>query len=160
LADVRRACAAALCAACLLAAAPAVAQSDLTVSKSHGGDFAQGQVGAQYTITVSNVGVSPVVVGNPVTVVDTLPAGMTATAMSGPFWICVVATLTCTNNTALPAGQSYAPITLTVSVAGSAGSPLINSVTVSGGGENNTANDTATDSTTIVGPTDLTVSKS
>jgi hypothetical protein len=35
-----------------------------------------------------------------------------------------------------------------VTVAGSAGSPLINSVTVSGGGNVNTANDTATDSTT------------
>ena len=146
----------------LLAAMPAFAQvPDLTITKSHGGNFAQGQVvGAGYTITVTNAGGGPVLTGNTVTVVDALPAGLTATAMVGPpVWNCVVASVSCTTTSQLAAGQSYPPITLTVSVAGNAGSPLINSVSVSGGGETNTANNTATDPTTILGPADLTITK-
>ena len=147
----------------LLAAVQAFAQvPDLTITKTHGGDFTQGQVsGAGYTITVSNAASGgPVLTGNTVTVVDTLPTGLTATLMTGPpSWNCVLATVTCTTNDFLSAGQSYPAITLLVSVAGNAGSPLINSVTVSGGGETNTANDTATDPTTILGPADLTVTK-
>ncbi len=44
---------------------------------------------------------------------------------------------------------SAAAFTLTVSVASNAGSTLTNSATVAGGGETNTSNDTATDSTTM-----------
>ena len=80
---------------------------------------------------------------------DTLPVGLTATAISGTGWACTLATLTCTRSDALASGASYPAITLTVNVAGNAASPLVNSVTVSGGGQTNTANDTATDSTTI-----------
>ena len=32
---------------------------DLTISKSHSGNFTQGQIGATYTITVSNGGTGP-----------------------------------------------------------------------------------------------------
>jgi hypothetical protein len=124
---------------------------DLTVSKTHVGDFTQGQVGAKYTITVGNLaGVQALVAGNTVTVVDTLPAGLTATAISGTGWTCVLGTLTCTRSDALASGANYPAITLTLNVAASAVGPLVNSVSVSGGGQVNTANDTATDSTTIL----------
>ncbi len=152
---------AALVGAWLLAAGSAFAQApDLTVSKTHNGNFTRSQVGAAYQIIVFNAaGSGPVVAGNTVTVVDTLPAGLTATAMSGSGWNCVLATLTCTRSDGLSANSNYPAIALTVNVAANAASPLINSVAVSGGGQTNTANDTATDSTTILLPADLTVSK-
>jgi uncharacterized repeat protein (TIGR01451 family) len=151
---------AALVGACLLAAGSAFAQApDLTVNKSHNGNFTQGQVGAQYQIFVSNVGAGPVIAGNTVTVVDTLPTGLTGTAMAGGGWTCNLGTLTCTRSSALGVGGTYTQITLVVDVAGNAASPLINTVTVSGGGQTNTTNDTDTDSTTVLGPADLTVSK-
>jgi hypothetical protein len=74
---------------------------------------------------------------------------LTATAIGGTGWGCTLATLTCTRSDALAAGGSY-PLTLTVTVAGNAAASVTNGVTVSGGGESNTANDTAADLTTIV----------
>ena len=52
---------------------------DLTITKTHSGNFTQGQTGATYTLTVSNVGA--VSTSGTVTVTDTLPAGLTATAL-------------------------------------------------------------------------------
>src|SRR5204862_432011 len=127
---------------------------DLTISKSHSGNFFQTQTGAQFFITVTNSGGGPTD-GSTVTVVDTLPAGLTATAMSGSGWSCTVATLTSTRTSTVPAGSSYPFITFTVIVAENASSPLVNSVSVSGGGELNTSNNSATDSVTINGSPDL-----
>jgi uncharacterized repeat protein (TIGR01451 family) len=126
------------------------ATSDLTIAKSHNGDFTQGQIGAQYTITVSNAGDGPT--SGTVTMVDTLPAGLTATAISGTGWTCDLGTLTCTRSNALAAGTSYPDITLTVDVAANAPASVTNTATVSGGGETNTGNDSANDQTTINPP--------
>jgi hypothetical protein len=82
-----------------------------------------------------------------VTVVDTLPAGLTATNIAGTGWACVLNTLTCTRADVLNAGASYPAITLTVNVAANVGGTVTNTATVSGGGELNTANDTASDPT-------------
>jgi uncharacterized repeat protein (TIGR01451 family) len=132
--------------------------SDMTVNKSHTGNFTQGQTGATYSLTVTNSGT--LVSSGTVTVVDTLPSGLTATAISGTGWACVLGTLTCTRNTALAVGASYPVITVTVNVSASAPASVTNSVTVSGGGQNNTTNDTDTDPTTIVQLPDLTINKS
>ena len=131
---------------------------DLSVTKSHVGNFAQGQVGAAYTVTVSNVGQSPTT--GTVTLVDTLPAGLTATAMSGTGWTCTLGTLTCTRSDVLAAGASYPPIALIVNVSASAPASVTNTATVSGGGDLNPANNTANDPTTIT-PTlpDLSIAK-
>src|ERR1044072_6680910 len=131
---------------------------DMTIAKSHSGNFAQGQVGATYSITVTNSGFAAT--SGVVTVTDTLPAGLTATAISGTGWTCTLATLTCTRNNALAAGSSYPAITLTVNVANNAASSVTNSVSVSGGGQTNTSNDTANDPTTITQLPDLTIAKS
>ena len=120
---------------------------DLAIAKTHSGNFTQGQVGATYSITVSNSGSAPT--SGTVTVTDTLPAGLTATGISGTGWACVLATLTCTRSDALGAGASYPPITLTVTVSLVAPASVTNSVSVSGGGETNTSNNSATDPTTI-----------
>ncbi len=128
---------------------------DLTITKSHIGNFFQGQTGATYTVTVNNAGAGPT--AGTVTVTDTLPAGLTATAMAGTGWTCTVATLTCTRTDALAAGASYPAITLTVSVAANAAASVSNLATVAGGGELNTANDSFTDVTTVTIPPDFTI---
>jgi uncharacterized repeat protein (TIGR01451 family) len=128
---------------------------DLAIAKAHSGAFTQGDSGKIYTITVTNVGAAPT--DGSVTVTDTLPIGLSATAMSGSGWTCTVATVTCTRNDALTAGSSYQDITLTVNVASSAAATITNKVAVSGGGEVNTVNNTASDPTTITPITDLVV---
>jgi YVTN family beta-propeller protein len=120
---------------------------DLTVTKTHTGNFAQGQTGAQYIITVTNSGTGPTI--GTVSLTDSLPPGLTATAMSGTGWTCSTVTLTCTRSDTLASATSYQVITLTVSVSSSAPPSVTNTVVVSGGSETNTANDTASDVTTI-----------
>ncbi|MGZ5483432.1 MAG: beta strand repeat-containing protein [Pyrinomonadaceae bacterium] len=136
-----------------------IVQPDLTIAKSHTGNFTQGQTGAQYSLTVTNAG-SASTNGTTVTVTDTLPTGLTATAITGTGWSCVLGTLTCTRTSVLTAGSSYPAITLTVDVANNAPASVTNLVTVSGGGQIYTGNDTATDPTTINQLPDLTVAKS
>lgn len=120
---------------------------DLTLAKSHTGPFFQGQTGATYTLTATNSGTAPV--SGAVTVTDTLPAGLSATAISGSGWTCTLGTLSCTRSDALAAGSSYPPITLNVDVAANAPTSVTNTAAVSGGGQTDTTNDSATDPTTI-----------
>ena len=124
--------------------------SDLTVSKSHVGSFTQGQTGATYTISATNAGGSPT--SGAVSVIDTVPTGLTPTAASGAGWICTVsgATVNCSRSEPLAAGASYPPVTITVNVAASAPASVTNTATISGGGDVNTTNNTATDVTTIL----------
>lgn len=132
--------------------------ADLSITKSHEGNFAAGQSNAQYLVTVSNVGNGTT--AGPVTVTDLLPAGLTATYISGSWqWDCELGTLTCTSTEALPAGESYYPITIWVDVAGNAPSNVVNTATVSGGGDNNSANNSASDPTAIVQAADLSITK-
>lgn len=127
---------------------------DMTGASVHTGTFAQGSTGNTYTLTATNSGGAST--SGAVTVVDALPSGFTATAMSGTGWSCTVGTLTCTRSDALAASSSYPAITLTVSVSASDVGSYTNTVTVSGGGESNTSNDTATDATTVVGAPQIT----
>lgn len=122
---------------------------DLTITKSHSDPFTQGDTGDTFTIIVKNVGASDT--SGTVTVVDTLPAALTATAMSGTGWTCTLGTLTCTRSDVLASGSSYPAITLTVDVANDAPIHLTNKANVSGGGEadNVTANNLATDNVTV-----------
>jgi outer membrane protein assembly factor BamB len=123
---------------------------DLTISKSHSGNFIQGQIGATYTITVTNIGSAAT--SGTVRMTDTLPTSLTPTAISGANWNCTLSPLTCTRSDALAAAASYPAITVTVNVASNAPGSVTNTATVSGGGETNTSNDLANDVTTIVGP--------
>lgn len=134
------------------------ALADLTIAKTHSDPFTQGDMGDTYTITVSNAaGVGPT--AGTVNVVDTLPGGMTATAIAGTGWTCTLGTLTCNRSDALASGASYPAITLTVNVSASAATPVTNSASVSGGGEVNTSNDSVDDSTNITALPDLTIAK-
>jgi uncharacterized repeat protein (TIGR01451 family) len=124
-----------------------VVTPDLTITKSHTGNFTRPQTGATYTITVSNVGTVDTTAL--IKVDDTLPAGLTATDLSGLNWNCTLSPLQCTRGDVLFAGTSFEPITLTVNVGNNVASSVTNTATVSGGGETNTANDTASDVTQI-----------
>ena len=122
---------------------------DLSVGLTHAGNFAQGQAGATYTITVQNVGGAAT--NSTVTVTDTLPADLTATSIAGTGWTCMQPAGPCTRTDALAAGASYPPIVLTVNVAANAAASVTTTAAVSGGGETNTSNDTASDTTVITG---------
>jgi uncharacterized repeat protein (TIGR01451 family) len=126
---------------------------DLTLAKTHTGDFTQGDTGDAYTIIVTNVGTATS--SGMVTVIDVLPTGLVATDISGTGWFTDLSTLTCTRSDALAAGASYPPIIVTVSVATNAPASVTNTATVSGGGESNTANDAASDPTTIIALTPI-----
>ena len=131
---------------------------DLAISKTHAGNFFQGQVGAQFTIGVNNAGGTATT--GTVTVTDSLPAGLTATAMTGTGWTCTPPAGPCTRSDALAAGASYPVITLTVDVSPTAGTSLLNMATVAGGGDINPANNIANDFVTVVGGPDLAIAKS
>ena len=115
----------------------------LSIGKSHAGNFAPGQTGAAYTVTVANAaGAGPT--SGTVTVTENLPSGLTLVSMSGGGWTC--GGNTCTRGDALAGGGAYPAIAVTVNVAANAASPQINSVSVAGGGS---AGASATDSTVI-----------
>jgi hypothetical protein len=58
-----------------------VAGPDLAVTKTHTGNFYKNQVGATFQITVTNVGIGAT--AGFVTLTDTLPGTLTATAVAG-----------------------------------------------------------------------------
>ncbi len=120
---------------------------DLAIAKVHVGEFTLGQTGAQYRITVSNIG--PVPSFGTVTVTDVAPVGLTATAISGSGWTCMQPAGPCSRNDPLPPGASYPVIVLTVNVAANASSPLVNVAKVAGGGDTDGANNTAQDSVAV-----------
>ena len=132
-----------------------VPTADLTLAKTHApATFLAGGSGV-YTLTPSNIGAGAS--AGPITVVDTLPAGLTAAGTpTGSGWSCAVAAqiVTCTSSTAIAAGDSGAPISVPVNVDGGLGNrSLTNTATIAGGGEpsDKTGNNDAADVTAIDG---------
>ena len=117
-----------------------------SIVKSHSGNFGAGQLGAQYTVAVSNAAGAASTSGT-VTVTETVPTGMTLVSMGGVGWTCPSGGNTCTRSDALVGGTSYNAITVTVNVSSGAPSSLTNHVSVSGGGA---ATASTTDPTTIL----------
>ena len=132
---------------------------DLRILKSHAGDFTQGQTGVTYTILVANVGQGPT--NGTTTVTETLPPGLTATAIGGPGWTCAQPAGPCSRGDVLSNGFIYPALTVTVDVAANAPSQVTNIAKVTIPGDSNSNNDTANDPTKILinGP-DLVVVKS
>jgi uncharacterized repeat protein (TIGR01451 family) len=133
-----------------------VLKQQLAIAKQHSGNFSQGQTGAFYEITVTNVGAASTT--GTITVTETPPTGLTVTAISGPGWNCTFATLSCQRSDPLWPPQTWPAIVVTVNVATNAPPTVINSATVSGGGDPNSH--MASDQTTITPPVpDLTITK-
>jgi CSLREA domain-containing protein/uncharacterized repeat protein (TIGR01451 family) len=144
-----------------------VPRPNLTVTKTHTNPWRQGDTGKTYTVKVQNAGPgATLAAGNPfgidptVSMVDSLPAGLTATAISGTGWTCTLGTLTCTRSDVLAAGAFYPDITVTATVADNANPTVTNNVAVSGNADNTPGNNSAADATPIVQTADLTVAKS
>jgi uncharacterized repeat protein (TIGR01451 family) len=138
------------------------AASDLTIAKSHTGNFTAGAVGS-YNITVTNIGSAAATAD--VIVTDNLPAGLTFASSSGIGWTCVPSngnqTVTCTNATDAAAGQPLATLSINVNVATSAAGTVVNSASVSVPADDpNAANNSTTDSTVVSGVADLSITKS
>jgi uncharacterized repeat protein (TIGR01451 family) len=121
---------------------------DLTIALSHSPDPFTVAKSGTYTITVTNVGNAPT--SGTVTVNDSLPSGMSVTTFDDPGWSCFGGTpFSCSRSDTLGIGSSYPPIVLNLNVSGG-GSAVTNTVSVTGGGEFDTANDTASDRATIL----------
>jgi uncharacterized repeat protein (TIGR01451 family) len=146
----------------LTAASPAAAAPALEVTSSHGGAFTPGSF-RTYSVSLRNVGDAPVPAGS-VTIVDTIPANMTAVGASGaPFWSCSIGaggqTVTCTGPSlvpSIPPGSetcalfaTTCPISIKVQVDSDAVPGTVsNEVQASGGGA--PSPDTHSDPTEIV----------
>src|SRR2546429_654561 len=117
-----------------------------SISKVHNGTFTQGDTGDTYTVTASNADLHGPTVGQ-VMVTDTIPAGLTLTNAAGTNWACTVTppSFSCTRSDVLNSPGSYEPITVTVDVSNTAPVSVMNTATVSGGGELDTSNDTGSD---------------
>jgi uncharacterized repeat protein (TIGR01451 family) len=126
----------------------------LSISKSHSGNFVQGQTGS-YTIHVANSGPGPT--AGTVTVTEMPDTGITLAGLTGNNWTCSTATKTCTRSDALAQGASYDDISVTVQVAADASSPQVNHASVAGGGAASVV--TASDSTIIAPAPVLSVTK-
>jgi uncharacterized repeat protein (TIGR01451 family) len=133
---------------------------DMTVSKSHVGNFTRGST-ANYTITASNISTLGATSGV-VTVNDTLPLGLTPLTAAGTGWTCSISgqTVSCVRSDSLAAGSAYASITLSASVLQSAPATVTNTAVVGGGGEGNLLNDTATDTANVISSADMSVTDS
>ena len=127
----------------LLGAIPAPA---LTVTVTDNGAVTQGQTGGEFTIMASNTGFIPTT--GIVTVTLQAVPGLTVTSLSGDGWNCNTSTLTCTRADALPSSEAYSSITEAVTVAGNAPGGIVNTATVSGGGEGSVSNNVSSDYTT------------
>lgn len=130
-----------------IVAMPFVGNADLSLAMTRTGDLRVGST-AYYTLTATNNG-SDVETG-PVTIVDTLPAGLKLVSTSGSGWSCTSAAgsgsttvVTCTKSGQVLAGAKMVPLNITVTP--SAIGNYTNTATVSGRtGDGNSANNTAT----------------
>jgi uncharacterized repeat protein (TIGR01451 family) len=103
----------------------------LSIVSTHFGNFSPGQQNATYTLTVAN-GVYAPATNGPVTVTEILPPGLALVSISGTAWSCIGNA--CTRSDPLSGGATYSPITVTVNVAPSPDSQIVNQVSASGGG--------------------------
>src|SRR5258708_13689621 len=93
---------------------------DLTIAKSHVGNFTAGQQGAQFTLTVTNGGSAAS--SGIITVTATLPSGLAFASGTGTGWTCIAngQPVTCTDAATPIAVNATSNITLNVNVAGNA----------------------------------------
>ncbi len=129
--------------------------TDLSLAKTGPASFTVGTQGT-YTITVTNNG--PAASAGTITVTDTLPTELTFVSGSGGGFTCTGgATVTCTSAGPIANGGSAA-ITITVNpTAANAG--VTNTATLTGGGDNNAANNQASAGPIpiVSSPPDLTI---
>ncbi len=133
--------------------------TDLSVTKTHT-DRAVPGTSMRFTLTVANGGPSDV--AGQVTVVDTLPAGMSLLSATGAGWTCdaVADLVTCRHAGPLAAGDELPPVVLTVQLAPGVTGDMVNSAAVDPRADDtDSANDSTTDTVTLHPEVDLAVVK-
>jgi fimbrial isopeptide formation D2 family protein/uncharacterized repeat protein (TIGR01451 family) len=115
---------------------------DLQISKTAG--VTEADLGEQfaYELDVLNVGTGPTL--GTITVTDTIPDGLTIDAVNGAGWSCafVGQVITCTTSAVIAAAGNGNNITITVTPNACIGDDVTNTASVSGGGENDTNDNT------------------
>jgi uncharacterized repeat protein (TIGR01451 family) len=101
----------------------------LSITSTHSGNFMPGQMGATYSVTVSNA-TGAAVTSNAVTVTEAIPLGLSLVSMAGSGWTCPSGGSACTRSDALPASTSYPPIVVTANVTATQAEQVINQVSV------------------------------
>ncbi|MGD2155064.1 MAG: hypothetical protein PVG79_17500, partial [Gemmatimonadales bacterium] len=134
-----------------------ILQPDLALTKESTGDFEVGEPGS-YIMTVTNEG--PISTIGPITLADTLPAGLTYNSHAGDGWDCTVAAeiVTCTYPAALAAGASTS-LTLTVDVGAAAVPGVTNRAVVSTEGDSDGDDDASSTTTTVASAAQLFLDK-
>ncbi|MFN2545116.1 MAG: sortase [Actinomycetota bacterium] len=130
--------------------------ADLSLSKTHVGDFSSGTQGT-YDLAVDNNG--PDAASGPVTITDTLPAGLSFSSGTGAGWNCSATDqdVTCTHAAALANGAS-SQVSLVVDVDPAAEPGVTNTATVSSTtGDPDPSNDSASDPTVVAPSADLSI---
>ncbi|MGJ7918710.1 DUF6701 domain-containing protein [Massilia sp. LXY-6] len=133
-----------------IVAMPYVGNADLSLAMTRTGDLTVGS-STNYTLSVTNGGLDDEI--GPVTIVDTLPAGLNLISAGGAGWTCSTVQsngqtiVTCTQPGPLKPGARMSP--LVIAVTPTAAANYTNTATVSGKtGDNNSANNTASNSAT------------
>jgi uncharacterized repeat protein (TIGR01451 family) len=112
-----------------------------------------------YNVTVTNLGTDPT--AGTVTVVDTLPAGVTAASGSGSGWTCgapASGTITCSTTATALANNTLPVLTFAMTAPVNAAN-VTNSATVSSSIDTNSTNNTASVNTAVGAQADLSISK-
>jgi uncharacterized repeat protein (TIGR01451 family) len=126
----------------------AVTAADLFIVKHHTDSFAVG-VQSTYSIALFNLGIAST---GTVTVVDTLPTGLTFVSAAGTTWSCAAVgqVVTCTTAAIVAAAGPFPNnITLTVRPTAAAVPALTNTAIVSGGADCNANNNSTADITAV-----------
>jgi uncharacterized repeat protein (TIGR01451 family) len=145
------------------------AQPDLTITKSHVGNFIKSSTPNTYTITVTNSGAADTLPGDTISVVDTLPAGFVFVGYTGPggAWTpacCTgnAVTFTAAAGTVIPhTGTNFLTFTFTVTAPATVGNYTNNATVNYTGTEVTTGNNNASDLTVVsnANTPDMAVSK-
>lgn len=127
---------------------PTLPVSDLSIAMTRGGATSVGGK-ATYTLVVSNNG--PYTEAGPITVTNTLPAGMSFISASGVNWTCTNSgqVVTCTYKPSMAPNTTAAPLVITAAV-NQSGS-MTNNATVAGTADNNSANNSVSNTFTATG---------
>src|SRR5205085_862064 len=127
-----------------------ITTSGQTITATRTDALAPGSSYPMLTVTVSVANVAPASVTNTATVAGGGEVNAPNVTTNGQ-------TITATRSDVLGGARSYAALTLRVRIASNAPASVTNTATVACGGEVNTANDTASDVTTITPAPDLAI---
>lgn len=121
---------------------------DLAITKLAPPEFRVGTVGS-YTLAVSNVGVAPTIA--PITITDTLPAGLTWSGAEGAGWSCSPGgqVVTCANPGPLVGGAASS-VRLDVNVLPAAGTQVVNSASLATLGDDPSSGNNASSVATAI----------